>query len=128
MKHLLCGLLLVLATTAFAQQQSPSTPPSQATPPTFPEGREPSQTMPPDKAAPPPQKNASADVQQRIQDKLDAEPSLSKQNVKANATDSAVILTGIVDTERQHRVALGIAQSYAGNREVMDRVEVKAQK
>jgi osmotically-inducible protein OsmY len=129
MKGTLLMLLLAFATMLFAKQQASSLPGT--TPPTFPQGQAgqaPARAMPPDKEAPPPRQNASADVQQQIQDKLDAEPALRRQNVKANATETAVLLSGTVDTEQQHRMAVAIAQSYAGTREVMDRIEVQGRK
>jgi osmotically-inducible protein OsmY len=68
---------------------------------------------------------SSAQIQQQIQDKLDSEPELAKSNVKANVNDSSVILTGFVDSEREHQLALGIAEPYAGAREILDRIQVK---
>ncbi|HKD86371.1 MAG TPA: BON domain-containing protein [Terriglobales bacterium] len=114
MKHFLCGFLLMMGALAFAQQQPPSQPPR---------GEIPRQQMPPDTRAP--ARRPSADVAQQIQDKFNTEPALAKQNVKANATDSAVILTGTVENEQQHQMAIRIAQSYSGGREVLDRIEVK---
>lgn len=125
MRRILCGLLLVLGTLAFAQQQPPSNAPPHTTPPTFPEGRAPSQAMPPDTKAPPAQQMSSSEVQQQIQEKFNSEPALANANVKANANDNAVTLTGVVDSEREHQLALGIAQSYAGDRKIVDRIEVK---
>lgn len=82
--------------------------------------------MPPDTEAPPPQQRmSSGEIQQQIQDKLDSEPALARSNVKANANDNVVILTGIVDNEREHQLAVEIARSYAGDREILDRIEVK---
>jgi osmotically-inducible protein OsmY len=83
--------------------------------------------MPPDTAAPPPQQMSSWQVQQQIQDKLNSEPSLANRNVKVSANDSTVILTGVVDSERQHQLVLGIAQSYADGRDILDRIQVQGQ-
>jgi osmotically-inducible protein OsmY len=116
MRYFLCWLLLMVGALAFAQQQ----PPSQT-----PRGEIPRQQMPPDTRAPAQQQMPSADVAQQIQDKLNTEPGLAKQNVKANVNDTAVILTGTVDNEQQHQMAVRIAESYAGGREVLDRIEVK---
>src|SRR5581483_9702197 len=96
MRQLLCGLLLAVGTLGFAQQPPPSSLPPHATPPTFPQGQAPRPDMPPDTKAPPPQKAASADIGQQMQDKLDAEPELAKCNVRANVNDTAVVLTGTV--------------------------------
>ena len=126
MRCVLCGLLLLLAAAVSAQQQQAPND-RHGAPPTFPEGQPPTQAMPPDTEAPPPQQMSSWQVQQQIQKELNSEPSLANTNVKASANDSAVILTGIVDSERQHQLVLGIAQSYAGDREILDRIQVQAQ-
>ena len=125
MRCVLCGLLLVLVAAASAQQRPPYN--RRGTPPSFPQGQLPGQAMPPDTVAPPPQQMSSWQVQQQIQKELNSEPSLANTNVKASANDSAVILTGIVDSERQHQLVLGIAQSYAGSREILDRIQVQGQ-
>ena len=125
MRCVLCGLLLLLVAAASAQQQPPYN--RHGTPPTFPQGQLPRQDMPPDTAAPPPQQMSSWQVQQQIQDKLDSEPSLANRAVKVSANDSTVILTGVVDSERQHQLVLGIAQSYADGRDILDRIQVQGQ-
>jgi hypothetical protein len=125
MRCVFCGLLLVLVAAASAQQQPPYN--RHGTPPTFPEGQPPGQAMPPDTAAPPPQQMSSWQTQQQIQAKLNSEPSLANRNVKASVNDSTVTLTGVVDSERQHQLVLGIAQSYAGSREILDRIQVQGQ-
>ena len=38
-----------------------------------------------------------------------------------------LVLTGNVDTETQHDLALRIAQSYAGDRRIVDKIKVKQQ-
>lgn len=126
MRSVLCGLLLVLVAAAFAQQQQPPYD-RHGTPPTFPQGQQPRQDMPPDTEAPPPQQMSSWQVQQQIQNKLTSEPSLANTNLKASVNDSAVTLSGVVDSERQHQLVLGIAQSYAGGREIFDKIQVQGQ-
>jgi osmotically-inducible protein OsmY len=37
------------------------------------------------------------------------------------------MLTGSVDTERQHNLALRIAQSYAGDRKIADKIKIRRQ-
>jgi len=127
MQRLLFGFLLAFATMAFAQQQYPSNPPPHATPPTFPQGQAPRQGMPPDTVAPPPRQMSSTQVGQRIQDKLSTEPALANSNVQANVTDTVVFLTGTVENESQHQLALRIVESYAGDRRILDRIVVKGQ-
>jgi cytoskeletal protein RodZ len=125
MKRMLWLLALAFVTSAFAQQQSPTNPPPYTTPPTFPEGRT-QQEMPPDTKAPPPSETLStAQVQRQIQEKLSAEPALANMNVGVKTTDKSVTLTGSVDTERQHDLALRIAQSYAGDRKVVDKLKIQ---
>jgi hyperosmotically inducible periplasmic protein len=126
MKHMLCGLALAFAVSAFAvQQQSPTNPRPQTTPPTFPDDQASRQEMPPDTKAPPPRALSTAQVQRQIQDKLKNEPALASANVKVKTDDKAVTLTGTVDTEGQHELALRIAQSYAGNRVIVDKIKVQ---
>jgi BON domain len=125
MKRMLWGLVLVFVTSAFAQQQPPIGPPY-TTPPTFPQDKAPRQQMPPDTKAPPPSDSLStAQVQRQIQEKLIAEPALANTNVDVKATDKSLMLTGSVDTERQHNLALRIAQSYAGDRKIVDKIKIR---
>ena len=122
MKRALCGLFLLCA-FAFGQiGQSPM----QAAPPTFPEGnRSPRQHMPPDQEAPPPQAMSTEQVQLQIEHSFHAEPALASTNVRAHVDDSSVVVTGTVDTEGQHELAMRIAKSNAGDRNVMDKIKVK---
>jgi hypothetical protein len=124
MKRIPCGLFLALAVSAFAQQQPM---PPYITPPTFPEGAARQQQMPPDTKAPPPQDLSAAQVEQQILDKLNREPDLANTNMRVKADDQSVTLTGTVETERQHDLALSIAQYYAGDRKVVDKIEIRGQ-
>ena|SRR2546422_8856039 len=126
MKRILCGLALVFVTSVFAEQQTPSNQPPYTTPPTFPEGSTPRQQMPPDTKAPP-QDLSAAQVEQQIQDKLNSEPDLANTNMKVKADDESVMLTGTVNTEKQHSLALRIAQSYAGQRKIVDKIQIREQ-
>jgi hypothetical protein len=125
MKHILFGLVLLVATAVCAQQpgQLPPTAPPQSTPPTFPEDRAPRQPMPPEQEAPP-QGLPTPEVQQQIQQGFNSEPTLRNSNVGVHVTEDSVILTGTVDSEQQHDLALRIAQSYAGDRKVVDKIKV----
>jgi hypothetical protein len=127
MKRALCGLALAFAVSAFAQQQSPMNPPPYTTPPTFPDDQASRQEMPPDTKAPPPQGLSTAQVEQQIQDKLNREPVLANANVGVKTDDKSVTLTGTVDTDAQHDLALRIAQSYAGDRTIVDKITVRGQ-
>lgn len=129
MKYALSCAVLFLATIVLAQQQPPPTtnPPYQ-TPPTFPEGRQtPRQQMPPDTQAPPPQTMSAQQVEQQITQRLSSEPALAKSNVDAKVDENSVVLTGSVDTETQHDLAVRIAQSNAGGRKVIDKIKIKQQ-
>jgi hypothetical protein len=126
MKRMLWCLALTFVTSAFAQQQPPTNSPPYTTPPTFPEGR-PQQQMPPDTKAPPPQDLSASEVEQQIQDKLHREPALANTQIGVKIDATSVTLTGSVDTERQRDLALRIAQSYAGQRKVVDKIKIQGQ-
>jgi hypothetical protein len=124
MKLLSCGVLALLAATAIAQQQAPPYhQPPYSTPPTFPQGQKPSEPMPPDTKAPPPETVPSAEVQDQIQKKLASEPQLTNADVNTVVDDKSVVLTGTVDNSEQHALALRIAKSYAGDRNLVDKIE-----
>jgi BON domain len=126
MKRMLWCLALTFVTSAFAQQQPPTNSPPYTTPPTFPEGR-PQQQMPPDTKAPPPQDLSASEVEQQIQDKLHREPDLANTQIGVKIDATSVTLTGSVDTARQRDLALRIAQSYAGQRKVLDKIKIQGQ-
>ncbi len=125
-EHVLLGLALLMATAMLAQQQGqpPPTMPPQGTPPTFPEDRAPRRQMPPDQEAPP-QGLSTPEVQHQIQQGLNAEPALRNSNIVVHVDDNSVILTGTVDSEQQQDLALRIAQSYAGDRKIVDKIKIR---
>ena len=125
MKRSLCGLALAFAVSAFAQ--SPTNPPPYTTPPTFPQDQTPRQQMPPDTKAPPPRELSTAQVEQQIQEKLNSEPALAKTKLGVKADNQFVTLTGTVESDTQHDLAVRIARSYAGDRKIVDRIEVRQQ-
>jgi hypothetical protein len=113
------GFALLLATLAFAQQQAQPTP--SVTPRTsFPEVPQ----MPPDQKAPPPQGLTALEVEQEIEEHFNTEPTLANTNVGVEADESSVILTGTVKSELQHDLALRVVRSYAGDRKLVDKVQV----
>lgn len=133
MKQLALCLTLLLANACFAQQQgqppADMQEPPQGTPPTFPgqpqaPGQQPTRPLPPDEQAPHPQVLSTAEVQRQITMHLNSEPALERTNVDAEVTDSSVVLTGNVANENQHDLALRIAQSYAADRQIIDKVKV----
>jgi len=81
--------------------------------------------MPPDTKAPPPQGLSASEVEQQIQAKISNEPALANTKVGVKANDKSVTLTGTVDTEKQHDLALRIAQSFAGDRKIVDKIKVQ---
>jgi osmotically-inducible protein OsmY len=83
--------------------------------------------MPPDTKAPPPQDLSAAQVEQQILDKLKSEPDLANTNMRVKVEDESIMLTGTVNTEKQHALALRIAQSYAGQRKIVDKIEIRGQ-
>jgi osmotically-inducible protein OsmY len=68
---------------------------------------------------------SSAQVEQQIREKLDSEPALANANLKVKTDETSVILTGTVISEKQHDLALRIAQSYAGDRNILDKIKVR---
>jgi osmotically-inducible protein OsmY len=52
---------------------------------------------------------------------------LRNSNVGVHVDENSVILTGAVDSEQQHDLALRIAQSYAGDRKIVDKIKVMQQ-
>ena len=127
MKLTFLGLTLLLAVSVFAQQQGqyPSEPP-QATPPTFPEGKPaPERPMPPDQQD---EHGLSAtEAQEQIQQKMSTEPGLRDNAIEVRVDDTSVTLTGAVSSEDQHDLALRIAKSYAGDRDIIDKIKIKQQ-
>lgn len=83
--------------------------------------------MPPDTQAPPLQPMSTETVEQQITQRLSSEPELSKSNIEAKVDEDSVVLTGSVDNETQHDLAVRIAQSYAGDRKIVDKIKVKEQ-
>ena len=83
--------------------------------------------MPPDTHAPPPQTMSTERVEQQITQRLSSEPERSKSNIDAKVDENSVVLTGIVDSETQHDLAVRLAQSYAGDRKIVDKIKVKEQ-
>jgi hypothetical protein len=125
MKNLLLISFVLLTSLAFAQKQGqPSPNGPQTTPPTFPRHETPERQMPPDQNAQP---LSTAQVQEQIQQGLNSEPALSNSKVSVKTNEDSVVLSGTVESERQHELALRIAQSYAGDRKVVDKIIVQQQ-
>lgn len=129
MTHMALCFAVLLATLGFAQQPGeapPDTRPPYQAPPSFPQGRAtPRQQLPPDTQAPPSESMSAPEVEKQITRRLSSEPTLSDTNLDAKVDEHAVVLTGTVDKETQHRLALHIAQSYAAQRRIVDKIKVR---
>jgi osmotically-inducible protein OsmY len=63
-----------------------------------------------------------AGLASKINTALKNEPTLAKNHVMVNVSDQGIEVTGNVDTGKEKLTAMRIAQSYAGNFKVVDRV------
>ena len=136
MKSLLCTLLLLAGSAALSQQQSPPTTPPftpdqqshRNLPPDQqgrPDDQSPQKQIPPDTKAPAHDQMSSTDIQNQIQAAFDKEPTLDKTQLQTTVDDDSLTVSGTVENESQHQMALQIAQSYAAGRKVVDKVEVR---
>jgi osmotically-inducible protein OsmY len=64
----------------------------------------------------------TASLASRINTALKNDPTLANNNVMVNVGDQGVEVTGTVDTGKEKLTAMRIAQSYAGNFKVVDRI------
>ncbi len=113
--------------------QNPSTP---VAPPNTAPGTTPDPTQPTiDKSAPPQSSTASsgmsasgptdsATLKGQLESAFQAEPTLTGSSIQVNVTDTTVELTGTVPGQKEKTTAKRIAQSYAGNRKVIDKMTV----
>jgi osmotically-inducible protein OsmY len=125
MKQLVSRLVLLLVTLMVAQVQGQS--PSQPVLPRLSQEQVPKEQMPPDQEAPPARLSTPEKVQQQIEQRLNAEPALQNSKVSVHVDEDLVILNGTVSSEQQHDLALRIAQSYAGDRKIVDKIQVTQQ-
>jgi BON domain len=114
MKLLLCILLVLCTAHSLGQQQG--TPPQQ---------QPPSRQMPPDMRAPTPGELASPDVQSQLQKAFSQSSVLRGGNVTATVDDQNIVLEGTVENQQQHEAALQLAQTYAGQRRIVDKIVVR---
>ncbi len=127
MKLLTMGVFLLFAASLTAQQGLPPyNPPPYGTPPTFPKEQTPPKSMPPHTKAPPAETPPSADIEAQIDNKLATEPLLANTRVAASVDDRSVVLSGTVENEQQHDLALRIAESYAGERSIVDKIQIQS--
>jgi osmotically-inducible protein OsmY len=69
----------------------------------------------------------TASLASRINSALKSNPALANNNVMVNIGDQGVEVTGTVDTGKEKLTAMRIAQSYAGNFKVVDRITLAGQ-
>jgi len=69
--------------------------------------------------------NDADQLRSQIEGALKNEPTLSSSNVMVNVTDTKIELSGDVASGKDKQTAKRIAQSYAGNRKVVDKITVK---
>jgi osmotically-inducible protein OsmY len=67
----------------------------------------------------------NASLQEQLQSAFKNDPNLRKSEVATNVTDDTIELTGTVATGKDRQAAKAIAESYAGNRKVVDHLTVK---
>lgn len=64
-------------------------------------------------------------LQGQIQTAFKNDPDLRNSSIIANVTDDSIELTGTVNSGKDRQTAKSIAESYAGNRKVIDHIKVK---
>ncbi len=65
------------------------------------------------------------EVRQQIERSLRSEPALAGTSISVTVDDNSVLLSGGVYSEQQHDLALRIAESYAGDRKIVDRISLR---
>jgi hypothetical protein len=116
-----CSFLLVLSTAMLcAQAQNPANLPPNTTPPTFPQ----TERVDPDHTVQSSETLTTPEVEKLVQKGLRSDPALANSKIVARATDASIVMSGKVSDENQHRTALLIAKSCAGEREIIDRITV----
>jgi osmotically-inducible protein OsmY len=83
--------------------------------------------MPPDTKAPPPRRLSNTQTEQQIQDRLKSESALATTHLSVKSDAKSVQLSGTVDTDHQHDLAVRIAQDYAGDRKIVDKIKIRGQ-
>jgi osmotically-inducible protein OsmY len=83
------------------------------------------QQVPPESHPPAQSALPNSAIQKQIENKIANDPALHSVNVKVNVDESSIVLSGTVDTEQQHNLVLRAAQSFAGDRPIDDRIQVR---
>ena len=108
-------LVLLAATWSFAQQPAPACPSPAAQPPQY----------SPDERERKPRTLTTQEVRQQIERGLKSQPAMAGASLSVLVEESRVVLSGGVYSEQQHDLALSIAESYAGNRRIVDRITLR---
>jgi BON domain len=121
-----CTVALMLAGFAVAAEQSqPSAmSPAHEISSALSQEQTTSQQTPPYHETQPPEELSTPEVQQLIKGGLRSEPALANASVSVKVDDNSVWLAGTVDDEKRHDLALRIAESYSGKRQIVDRIKV----
>jgi hypothetical protein len=128
MKLLLAILLVLCTTPGVSHSQQQPTPPEQQPPSTSAPNQPneiPNRQLPPDTKAPTPGQLSSPDIERQLQKELSRNPVLSDTGIKATVDDATIVLDGTVENRQQHDLALQLAQSYAGQRKIVDKIVVR---
>ena len=67
---------------------------------------------------------SNSDVRYQIQSTVSTSPDFSNANISATVSDNTVTLYGYVMSKEQHDEALALASSYAGDRQILDQIQV----
>src|SRR5215472_512026 len=102
MRQILFVFTLLLAGAAFAQQIQPQGYPPSSSQQTMPEGRTPPDQMPEGQDMATAQANASQ-VEQQIQQGLRAQRDLSNAKLEVRASETSVVMSGVVADQKQHK-------------------------
>jgi osmotically-inducible protein OsmY len=68
--------------------------------------------------------SGTADLQTSISNAIKNEPTLSGASISVNVTDASIELSGTVANDKQRQTANSLAQSFAQNRKVVDKLTV----
>jgi osmotically-inducible protein OsmY len=123
MGQMTCALVLALTGTGFAQLQSP---PPAGRPAAVSQQRASDGQTALERAAQSSEELTTPEVQHIIHDRFSSEPALADTSVSVRTDDRAIVLMGSVGSEKQHEVALRIAQSFTGGRQIVDKIKIRS--
>jgi osmotically-inducible protein OsmY len=67
---------------------------------------------------------SNSDARHEIQSTFTTAPEFNNTEISAQVTDESVILTGYANSQEQKQEALRVASQYAGERQVVDQIEL----